>query len=265
MEYWGDGMEKDFILTDGALKVACKLSEPEHGEVLRIVLGVHGLAGSAGDQIQTIIAEEMVLFRSAVLHFDFPAHGDCPMPDRELSLKGSIDSLLAVARYAREQYPQVEDLCIFATGYGAYVTLIALEELLELPGRVKLVIQTPSVRMHDTLLSMLQISEERLWVMEGVTIPVKRPLDITYRFYQELTEHTALTTHPIPMLILHCDGDQYIRMEDIQHFRRINDQSKLVIIPGTSHQFTEDGAWDMVLDLTRDWFEFQQVLLTDWT
>ena len=28
--------------------------------------------------------------------------------------------------------------------------------------------------------------------------------------------------------------------------------------------FLEDGAWDMVLDLTRDWFEFQQVLLADW-
>ena len=53
-------------------------------------------------------------------------------------------------------------------------------------------------------------------------------------------------------------------MEDIQHFRRLNDHAKLVIIPGMSHRFTEEGAWDMVLDLTRDWFEYQQVLLTDW-
>lgn len=263
MGYWGDGMEKDFILTDGALKIACKLSQPDHGQIQRIVLGVHGLSGSTDDQIQTILAEEMPLFHSTVLRFDFPAHGESP--EREFSLKGSVDSLLAVARYARAQYPQVEDLCIFATGYGAYVTLIALEELLELPGQVKLVIQTPSLQMHDTLLSMLRISEERFWVMETITIPTKRPLDITYRFYRELTEHIALTAHPIPMLILHCDGDEYIPMEDILHFRRINDQSKLVIIPGTSHQFTEEGAWDMVLDLTRDWFEFQQVLLADWT
>ena len=52
-------------------------------------------------------------------------------------------------------------------------------------------------------------------------------------------------------------------MEDIQNFARINDQSKLVIIPGASHRFLEEGAWDMVLDLTRDWFEFRQVLLID--
>ena len=52
-------------------------------------------------------------------------------------------------------------------------------------------------------------------------------------------------------------------MGDIQNFRRINEGSQLVIIPGTSHRFQEDGAWDMVLDLVRDWFEFQQVLLLD--
>ena len=257
-------MEKDFILTHGTYKIACKLSTPDIGQIDRVVLGVHGLAGSANDQIQTGIAEEMVLFRSAVLRFDFPAHGSSPMPDRELGLKESIDSLLTVARFAREQFPEVEDLCIFATGYGAYVTLIALDELQELPGQVKLVLQTPCVRMHDTLLSMLQITEERFWVMESVTIPVARPFDVTYRFYQELKSHIALTAHQIPILILHSESNDYIRTEDIMHFRRINDHSKLVTIPGTSHRFMEDGTWDMVLDLTRDWFEFEQVLLADW-
>ena len=58
--------------------------------------------------------------------------------------------------------------------------------------------------------------------------------------------------------------EDYIRMADIQLFRQMNEQSKLVIIPGASHRFLEDGAWDMVLDLTRDWFEFEQVLCCDW-
>ena len=257
-------MEKAFQISNGMLKIPCRLSEPNHGEIRRVVLGVHGLTGSSEDEIQVGIAEEMSMFHSAVLRFDFPAHGVSPVTDQDLNLKSCIASLLAVARYAREQYPQVEDLCIFATGFGAYVTLIALEELLELPGRVKLVVQTPSVRMHDTLLAMLNLSPQSFYLVERMTIPVRRPLDLTYRFYEELLEHVALTTYPIPMLILHGEADDYIRMSDIQQFRRINEQSKLVIIPGTSHQFLEEGAWDMVLDLTRDWFEFQQVLLGDW-
>ena len=257
-------MEKSLLLTPGMLKIPCRLSEPEHGGIRRVVLGVHGFGGSAEDEIQVGIAEEMGLFNSAVLRFDFPAHGDSPMTDKELTVKNCVDSLLAVAEFAREQYPDVEDLCIFATGFGAYVTLIALEELLELPGRIKLVVQTPSVRMHDTLLSMLGITKEKFWIMDHITVRVDRPFDVTYRFYEELQEHIALAAHPIPMLILHGEDDAYISMSDIQHFRRINERSKLVIIPGTSHRFLEDGAWDMVLDLTRGWFEFEQVLLAAW-
>ena len=256
-------MEHSFLISQGLLQIPCRLSEPV-GDVRRVVLGVHGFAGSMDDEIQTGLAEEMPLFGSAVLRFDLPAHGSSPVTDRELNLKASVQSLLAVARFARERYPQVEDLCIFATGFGAYVTLIALEELLELPGKVKLVVQTPSVRMHETLLSMLELTPQSFYLLERMTIPLEPPLTVTYRFYEELLEHIVLTSHPIPMLILHGEADDYIKMSDIQQFRRINEQSKLVIIPGTSHRFLEEGAWDMVLDLTRDWFEFEQVLLTDW-
>lgn len=258
-------MENDVLLTQGNLKISCKVSAPESGDICRVVLGVHGLGGSARDAIQASIAEEMELFYSAVFRFDFPAHGESPMDGDAFTLQNCIDSLLTVARYAKEQYPAVEDLCIFATGFGAYITLIALEELLKLPGKVKLVVQTPSVMMHETLLAMRGVSEATFRAMDRITFrSPARPLDVTYSFYEDLREHIALDTYPIPMLILHGEEDAFIPMEYIQHFRQINERSKLVIIPGTSHRFMEDGAWDMVLDLTRDWFEFEQVLVTDW-
>ena len=254
-------MEKSFLLSQGGLNIPCKLSAPDQGEIRRIVLGVHGLTGSSNDDIQMSIAEEMTLFYAAAFRFDFPAHGENPA--QQLTLQDCIDTLLAAARITREQYPQVEDLCIFATGFGAYVTLIALPQLQEMPGKVKLVVQTPSVRMHETLLNMISFSRETFWAMEKITFPLERPLDVTYSFYEELQRSSALVPHPIPMLILHGENDDYIPMADIQQFHRINELSKLVIIPGASHRFMEDGAWDMVLDLTRDWFEFEQVLLMD--
>ena len=254
-------MEESFLLSQGELKIPCRLSAPDDDNIRRVVLGVHGLGGSANDEIQVGIAQEMELFSSATLRFDFPAHGESPMDSEGFTLANCVDALLAAAEYVRKRYPQVEDLCIFATGFGAYVTLVALQDLLEMPGRVKLVVQTPSVRMDETLLAMRGISRETFWAMDRFTIPAPRPFDVTYRFYEELREHIVLTTYPIPMLILHGQDDAYIRMSDIQHFHRINEGSKLVIIPGTSHRFLEDRAWDMVLDLTRDWFEFEQVLI----
>ena len=254
-------MEKSFLLSHGDLKIPCLLSEPYSGDIRRVVLGVHGFGGSTQDAIQAGIAEEMALFRSVTLRFDFPAHGESPMGSEAFSLENCMDTLLAVAEYARKQYPDVEDLCIFASGFGAYVTLLCLQDLLEMPGRVKLVVQTPALRMHDTLLGMMRLSRETFRAMDRRTIRADRPFDVTYRFYEELREHTALDSYPIPMLILHGEQDDYIPMSDIQNFHRINERSQLAIIPGTSHRFLEEGAWDMVLDLTRDWFEFEQVLL----
>ena len=257
-------MEKEFILEKSGLQIPVKITESDFG-IRRVVLGVHGIGGSAMDDIQTYLAEEMEFFSSVVYRFDFPAHGESPMDDSFLTLKHCREVLMTVARHAKESYPEVEDLCIFATGFGAYVTLTCLEDMLDLPGSIKLVVQTPSVRMHETLLAIKKISKATLRAMDRIRFNATRPFDVTYAFYKELESTPALVTYPIPMLILHGEYDSVIRQEDIQNFARINEQSKLVIIPGASHRFLEEGAWDMVLDLTRDWFEFEQVLLSDWS
>jgi len=257
-------MERQFELTHGELKVFCKESRPDCGEIHRVVLGVHGIGGSTEDDIQAGLSEEMEFFSSATLRFDFPGHGQSSMSDDCFTVKNCKLSLLKVAAYARAQYPDVEDLCIFASGFGAYITLVSLKDLLEMPGRIRLVVQTPSVMMHETLLTMIRRSRPTFEAMEKHTFRIARPLTVTYSFYKELEANVVLKEHSIPMLILHGESDAYIRNEDVRQFRRLNKQSKLVIIPGTSHRFLEEGAWDMVLDLTRDWFEFEQVLVTDW-
>ena len=255
-------MEQTVFLDCEKWKIPCIVTQPEDHSVTQVVLGVHGIGGSSQDAIQVALAEEMAIFYDAMLRFDFPAHGKHPCD--ELTLAGCQETLLTVARYAKERFPQVEDLCIFATGFGAYVTLSVLEQLQDLPGNIRLVVQTPSVRMHDTLLSMLNRSRQTFRAIDRATFPTPRPLTITYDFFRELEQSIVLVNHELPMLILHSEEDGYIRREDIHNFRRINEKSKLVILPGTSHRFEEEGAWDMVLDLTRDWFTFQQVLLTDW-
>ena len=255
-------MEQKLTITNGGRKTPCILREPDFGQPKRVVLGVHGIGGSKEDQIQESIAEEMELFGSAVLRFDFPAHGE--NEEEILSLRGCVDTLLDVADYAAGHYPHLQDLCIFATGFGAYVTMTAMQDLAELRFRVRLVIQTPSLRMDQTVLNITRVSAVTLEAMEMVLFKVpKRPLGFFYSFYEECRDNPAFASYPIPMLILHGQFDDYVPMADIQLLRDLNDRSKLVIIPGASHRFLEPGAWDMVLDLTRDWFEYEQVLLAD--
>ncbi len=257
-------MEREILLERGGLLTPVKVSEPDFEKPRRLVLGVHGFAGSAEDEIQVGIAEEMAMFSAVSLRFDFPCHGSNPMDSDAFSVRNCVQTLLEAARWAKEEYEGVEDLCIFATGFGAYITLLALDELQALSGRLKLVVQTPSVMMHETLLSMLNLSRESFQEMGSITLPLPKPLTVRYDFYEQLRENIALNDYDIPMLILHGQEDSYIRRSDIQQLRRINEDAKLVYIPGATHQFKEAGAWDMVLDLTRDWFAFEQVLVCDW-
>lgn len=257
-------MEKRFQISQWLLRTSCILTEPDDGDIRRVVLGVHGLGGCAVDPIQSSLAEEMELFHCATMRFDFPAHGDNPMGDSGFTLDKCIQTLLSVAQWAKARYPQVADFCIFATGFGAYVTLLALRQLLDLPGTIRLVVQTPSVRFQESLLSMLHITAPQLQQEGRHLVRGAREFYVSYDFYQDLLRHDALASYPIPMLILHGEKDAYIRQEDIRQLRRLNPSSKLVILPDVSHRFLEDGAWDMVLDLTRDWFEFEQVLCCDW-
>ncbi len=253
-------MEKRFVLDREGRRTPCVLLEPDFGTPQRVVLGVHGLGGSMMDDIQQNLADEMSLFGGVALRFDFPAHGD--NPDGKLSLRGCLDALLDVAAFARERYPELPELCIFATGFGAYVTLNAMPRLRAM-GRVKLVIQTPSFRMDETILRMKGMTAVTLEALGSTRLGRSRPMEITYAFYEELRSNPARMICPQPVLVLQGEADDYIPMEDIQLFRSTNELSRLVIVPGATHRFLEPGAWDMVLDLTRDWFEFEQVLLED--
>ena len=91
-------MEQFFVLTSGELQIPCSVTEPDYGEICRVVLGVHGFGGSMADEIQAGIAEEMALFRAATLRFDFPAHGVSPLDSRWVALENCGNVLLEAAR-----------------------------------------------------------------------------------------------------------------------------------------------------------------------
>lgn len=256
-------MEKTFLLSSDGLEIPCKLYEPDFGQICRCIIGVHGFGGSKDSEVLVSIAEEMGLFGAATVCFDFPAHGESPMTDRDLSLANCANTLMAVAQWVDETYPD-KDICIFATGFGAYVTLHALERLQTMPERVRIVLQTPDVRMADSLLTMTSLTEEAFRAKGRVTLPAERKFEVPFSFYEELKANMIYSDYPMPMLLLHGELDEIVHLRDVENFRRTNEQAKLVVIPGADHRFMKAGEWDMVVDLTRDWFEYEQVLLSDW-
>ena len=252
------------MLERDGLQIPLKIYQPEDGVVNQIVLGVHGLGSSKESTVLAAIGEEMLLYHTATICFDFPAHGESPMSDRELRLENCGCSLMAVVEYAQETYPEVTDYGVFATSFGAYVTLLTLEALEMMLGQVKIVLRSPAVRAADILLRIADVEEGEFFRSGRVMYGFRRKLEIPYSLYEDLKNNPAMMNYESPMLILQGDEDDVVPLEDVRPFRRLNDESKLVIFRETDHRFTQEGEKDRIVDLTRDWFRFEKVLLDDW-
>ena len=120
--------------------------------------------------------------------------------------------------------------------------------------------------MAHTLLNMTKMTEEEFHKAGRVTVgrAMPRPVEVPFSFYRELQTHMLYYNHHTPMLLLLGEFDDVVPLSYLEPFRRFNPRSRLVLIPGADHQFRGEGQWDMIVDLTRDWFQCEQVLLCDW-
>ena len=257
-------MERILIRSWEGLQVPCRIYDPGYGGITRVVVGVHGLTGSKDSPILAAIREEMGLYQAASVTFDLPGHGESPMSTRDLNLENCRRSLMAAAHLAREQFPEARELCIFAECFGAYITLLTAEELHEQLGPVRLVLRAPSVRMAETLLNMIELNQAQFLKEGRVTRGYGKTLEVSYSFYEELAANSVMVSYEFPMLVVHGERDEYVHLAYLELFRRLNDQSKLVVIPEGDHHFKSEPELNMLVDLTRDWFLCEDVLLSDW-
>lgn len=258
-----DVLIRKMLEWDG-LQIPLKIYQPEDGIVSRVVLGVHGLGSSKESTVLAAIGEEMLLYHTVTVGFDFPAHGESPMSDRDLRLENCGGSLMAVVEFAQQAYPAAGDYCVFATSFGAYVTLLTLEALEMMLERVKIVLRAPAIRAADILLRIAGVEEEEFFRRGRVTYGFRRKLEIPYSLYEDLKQNPAMMNYESPMLLLMGDEDDVVPLEDVLQFRRLNDESKLVIFRETDHRYKREGELERIVDLTRDWFLFEDVLLDDW-
>ena len=258
-------MDYSTTLIRDDLQIPVLTYEPEYSDHSRVLIGIHGFGGDMHSSVIGAVAEEMGFYNTATIAFDFPAHGESPMEDRCFSLDTCQRSLLEVVDFARERWPQAKEYCVLASSFGAYIALLAIDGLRERLGRFKFVLRCPAVRMNKTFLKMARTDEAGLMKKGRVLCGYERKLELGYSFFEQLEYNNAVADHDMPMLILQGDQDELIDLEDIEFFRLLNGKSRLVMIPGATHRFNHEGELDMIIDLARDWFLCEEVLLCEYT
>lgn len=257
-------MRQTMLLTRGDLRIPVLTWEPEYSDGTRVLIAVHGFGGDMRSSVIAAVAEEMGFYNTFTMAFDFPGHGVNPMTARELTLNTCQRSLLEVVDYARERWPQAREFCVLASSFGAYIALLAIDGLKDRMGRFKLVLRCPAVRMNKTFLKLARTDEAGLMKAGRIICGWDRKLELGYSFFEQLQANNAVADHDMPMLILQGDQDELIDLADIEFFRILNGKSRLVMMPGATHRFNHEGELDMIVDLARDWYLCEEVLLCEY-
>ena len=230
-------------------EIKCKLFAPEDGDVNQVIVGVHGFAGDKDSSMLKRLANACE--NTALLCFDFPAHGKSPALEESFTIRNCKDDLLFVCDYVQVNYPKATK-SVFATSFGGYIMLHCLDELSDfIP-----VLRAPAITMADILVdNVLKIKPSDFSKAGHVICGFERKIDLPYRFYTEMKEApTLLREFPKKeMLIIHGDLDDIVPPSVIYEFAEKNPSVTLKIIEGADHRFKRSGELETVIRYTKEY------------
>lgn len=234
--------------------IPCKVYTPDVGTSTSIVVGVHGFGGDKESSALYALAEKLTAGGSALLCFDFPAHGTSPAVDEMLTVDNCIRDLLAVCDYAKSRFPGAT-LSIFATSFGGYITLLSLKHLHPLPAQ--LILRAPAVCMAKVFRERILQDGFAAYQETGRTVcGFERTMDIPYSFYEDLIRHNAMeTTITVPTLLIRAGQDELIDADDLAEFCLQNPTVRLIDIPTAGHRFKGYGELNHVIRNTLAFYE----------
>lgn len=234
-------------------KLQMKLFTPDTFSFRKYVIALHGFAGSMESWAITALAERLTEQDTAVISFNFPGHGTDEQ-DELFSLVNCIRDFQDVTDHMNICYPDTVWQGVFATSFGGYITLNALQMI---PGSVRIVLRAPAVNMQDVFARIVEreVSGMAEYRKTGhVQLGYERKLQVPYSFYTELCSHDVFhTDHKRPMLLIHGDCDDVVLPGDTIAFCERNPLIVRKPIAGADHLFRKDGELPQVIDAAVNW------------
>jgi len=237
----------EFCLKTNDYDIPCKLFWAE-GNVEIVVIGVHGFAGDKDSSVLAALAEQICRVQGALICFDFPAHGKSEAADEYLRIGNCKRDLLCVAEYVREMFPG-KKYGIFATSFGAYVTLLCSERLKDF----EKVLRAPAVTMASSFAEkILPVSKEEFLKNGGAVCGYERKIFVSTAFYADLLGETV-TMPEQALMIIHGTQDDIIPYEAVKALAGDNVQIKLITVEGADHRFKRPGDLSVIIEESMQW------------
>jgi len=248
-------MRIEYFSVKREYEIKCKIFLPENQDAKNVIVGVHGFAGDKESSVLKQLAFACSGSGTALICFDFPAHGDSPVTEELLTIENCKRDLCAVVDYTLYNYADA-NISIFATSFGGYIALQCAEIYTDLP----MVLRAPAVTMPRLLLeNVLKISEADFEKAGFVECGFERQIKLPYAFYEDLIQQENVIKKKIeqPSLILQGDCDDIVSISDVMEFCKIQSNTQLEIICGADHRFKNVGDIDKIIFYTKKFLNMQ--------
>jgi putative redox protein len=192
-----------------------------------------------------------------VLRFDFSGNGQSEGNFSESSYSKQIAEMNSAASFMSAE--GISWLGLAGHSMGAMVALLAAAEMDKV--RAVCTLAAKATALHTTYFLKESQRQELQSTGQISFVSRGRHLELTEAFFADATKYELSNIMPSvlqPWLIVHGDQDEIIPMEDahrLQQYRPIN--TKLSIIKGADHMFSQDKQRQEIAELVVKWFNKQ--------
>jgi len=228
------------------------------------VIICHGFGSSRSGSTAVSVAKALDKEGISSFRFDFPAHGASMQGGESFRMEACLDALAEAEQTVRAELPDAE-VCIFASSFGAFTTLLYLaarensikKAFLRCTAAGMPEIMKAWTNPLDTKpapgykLSPAQAAAQL--ARDGYVIfeeNYDRPLKVTKGFFDDMEKIDLFKLYegrelPATIKMIHGDCDETAPYETAADFAQ-RFGIELITVKGADHSFTPEGAMDVV-------------------
>ena len=248
-------MEKLIEINSKEYQISAKIYLPEENIKLKeMIIACHGFAGNKESSAIKMLAEEMIKNGIGVICFDFPGHGMSKTDGSKLTIDNCMQDINTVENYIKRICGNLP-ISIFATSFGAYITLINIAQ--NNKKYKNIILRSPAIRMTNIYRYNLLRETEEAYKNRGYTkLGFEREIIIPYSFMKELDNNDIFAMYrniEMPKIyIVQGDKDDVAPIKDTKEFVSLNPEKiKLYIIEGADHRMKGEGELEKAINFSK--------------
>lgn len=213
-------MIKYFTINENGVSIQCKWYTNSIADIKSVILYCHGFGGHKDNKAAERFASHVIskYKKSAVLTFDWPAHGNDA--HGKLVLKDCDTYLETIVQYL--QAMQIERVDVYGNSFGGYLVLKYIQEH-DNPFK-KMAFRSPAINMYDTLIHHVLNEDELKKIEKGkdVLVGFDRKVKINKKYLEEVKAVDLTKMDYIPfaddLMVCHGKRDEVVSYDIVEKF-----------------------------------------------